>query len=204
MSGEWPPLLQDWLTHSGRLLSNLYIQRDDNVITSSTQGSGRRPLWRICKHYTRIMGRDNSFRKATKLQAGSQRNGSSIPHAGKNISPERLDGLWGPSSLLSGYRALSPAIRRPGHETDGKLQSTANLRMSGAISPCSHTSWRRSLFVILEVKHAVGHIVLRIMSSFTYSLYRKPPKIYGTLVPVVTSNLNLTPLHQRVYKNWGS
>jgi hypothetical protein len=68
---------------------------------------------------------------------------SSISGRGKKFSstPQSPNRLWGPSSpLYSGYRALSPEVKRSGRDADHSSASSAEAKNGGAILPLPHTS----------------------------------------------------------------
>jgi hypothetical protein len=74
------------------------------------------------------------------------KDGVRFPRKGKRCfsSPRRPDRFWGQFSLLSNWywRALSPGVKRQGHEADHLPPSNAGVKNVGAIYPLPQlSSW---------------------------------------------------------------
>jgi hypothetical protein len=87
--------------------------------------------------HTAYRRRDSSVGLATGWMAGVR-----IPSNTRLFSsPQRLDHLWGPPSLISmRYRRLSPEVKRPELETDHLPQYNDEIKNGGALPPLAHTS----------------------------------------------------------------
>jgi hypothetical protein len=92
------------------------------------------------------MNRDSSVGIETGYVLDGRRVGIQVPVGSRFVSsPQRLDRLWGPSSLLfNGHQGIfSPGGRTTGREADHLPPSSAEVKNDGAIPPLRHMpSWR--------------------------------------------------------------
>jgi hypothetical protein len=168
------------------------IEWDKNVIES-----GRTPSWPIYNYYTRIMGQNNSSRIVTRLRAGRPRNGNSTPGRGKNVSLQRLDELWGPSSLqFSGYSVL---YRRRSSGRFMKLRThLIYCQLKNKWNYITTPPYIRALCMIINSGgETCGRTDRPPRNEFTLILFiSKPSDAKGDAgTRSHNSYLNLTPLH---------